>query len=182
MPPEINNSTKGKFSEPEKPDLAFKSSITEAEKSGIPAVIAQAKNEYGSWLMSQAERRYVEAVPLLRHVAQFQTSENNRIGAANTYTMLSSCLFIIGDVYSLKEAEEAAKKAVEFYPDSEDFAELRRTQVIKRITILGILARETRDQNYFNQEVNLFKQYADTLKGSKEVWLQFQKDGLVQAA
>jgi hypothetical protein len=180
MPPEIRKSQQSDniLATQKEQDTVFLNRIREAETSGVPTTLAQAKKNYGSWLMFQIERRYVEAVPLFRQVAQIQTLENNRIEAANAYTMLSSCLFLIGDVDSLKEAEDAAKKAVEFYPDSEDFADLKRTQVIKRIAILGNLAHETGDENYFNQGVNLCKQYADTLKGSKELWKKLQEEGL----
>lgn len=182
MSAETSNPTQGKSSEPENLDLGFSSSIAEAEKSGVPAIIARAKNGYGSWLMSQDQRRYAEAVPLFRQVAEIQTSQDNRIGAADAYARLSTCLFLVGDVNSLKEAEKAAEKAAELYPDSEDFTDQRTTLVSRRITILRDLKNKTKDNKYFDQGVKLCEQYADILKASKEVWKQFQEDGIAQAA
>lgn len=182
MQPEIKCSAQEKFSEPEKLDPAFSSSIRKAEKSGIPTVIAQAKNEYGLWLMSQDQRRYIEAAPLFREVAKIQESQNNRIEVANAYHRLSNCLFLIGDVEGLREAEEAVKKAIEFYPDSEDFTELKETAIIKRIAILESLAHQTGNGDYFNQGVKVCKQYAERLKNSGEVNRELQEKGFIKAA
>ncbi len=184
MSPEIKyypQPTQDIFLEPAKLDRAFKSSIRQAKKSGIPTVIAQAKNNYGSWLMSDRQRRYGEAVPLFREVAAIQESQGNEIKAADAYQRLSSCLFLIGDVESLQEAEEAVRKAIELYPDSEDFTEPKGTAVVKRIAILASLTHQTGDTDYFNQGVKVYETYAEILNG-EEVQKQLQSIGFTEAA
>lgn len=181
MSPEIKYLDQHKFLEPAKLDRAFNSSIRKAQKSGIPTVIAQAKNNYGSWLMSDPQRRYGEAVPLFREVAEIQESQGNEIKAADAYQRLSSCLFLIGDVDGLKEADEAVKKAIELYPDSEDSTEPKGTAIVKRIAILTRLTRQTGDMDYFNQRMEVYKTYAERLNG-EEVQKQLQSIGFTKAA
>lgn len=181
MPPERKYLDQEKFSEPEKLDPAFNASITKAEKSGIPTVMAQAKNNYGRWLMSKEQKRYREAVPLFQEVAKIQASQDNRIEAADAYQMVSSCALIIGDVDSLKEGEEAVKKAIELYPDSGDFTELKGTARIKHLAILASLFRQTGNMDYFNQGVELGKKYVESLN-SKGIQRELQSIGFTKAA
>lgn len=181
MPRGVEYSAQGKFSESEKLDTAFNASITEAEESGMPTKIAQAKNDYGRWLMSDRQRRYREAVPLFRDVAEIQESQGKRIESANAYQKLSTCLFLIGDVDGLKKAEEAVKKAIELYPDSEDFTELKGTARIKHLAILGSLFHQTGNMDYLNQGVELGKKYVESLN-SKGVQKELQSIGFTKAA
>jgi tetratricopeptide (TPR) repeat protein len=166
MRPEIKHSTQDKFLEPEKLDPAFKSSIRKAKKSGIPTVIAQAENNYGRWLMSDRQRRYGEAVPLFREVAEIQEAEFNMGEAAQAYHMLSSCLFLMGGVDDLKKAEEVVKKALELYPDSEEFMESKQSAIIQHISILGSLNNQTGNIDYFIQGQRICEQNAQTIQGN----------------
>lgn len=169
MPPEIRNYPQPI---PEKIDAAFNNSIMEAEKSGIPITIAIAKNEYGNWLMSQDQRRYREAAPLFQEVAEFQELQTDKTEAAHTYHMLSSCQFLIGEIDTLSEANESIKKAIEFYPDSEEFTDSKKSAIIMQIAILRNLADRTGNLDYFNQGQEVYRQYASLMINDKDKEVQ----------
>jgi tetratricopeptide (TPR) repeat protein len=155
-------------------ETVFLNSIREAEKSGIPTTIAHAKDEYGRWLMSTLQRRYNEAVPYFKGAAKIQEAEFNMGEAAQAYHMLSSCLFLIGGVDDLKEAEGVIKKAVELYPNSEEFRLSKQSALIQHIVILSSLTNQTGDIDYFIQGQRICKKYEKTLNEGKAV-----KDQLV---
>ncbi|EKD64511.1 MAG: hypothetical protein ACD_50C00361G0001 [uncultured bacterium] len=144
---------------------ALKFSIKEAENFGDQSVIVKTQNKLAHWLMT--DRRYEEAIPLFRNIAQFQElHHDDRL--AHSFHMLSSCLSHQDDSENLREGIEFAEKAFQLYGDSEEHTESKKSTVALQVSILYNLSQKTKNKDYAEKIKKVYKKHQSLFNGKND--------------
>lgn len=150
----------------EKAERLFRQSVEEAERSGFKTVIGEAKNGFALWLISPAQKRFVDAIPLFQEVAKVQKEEGNRRGEGHAHNNLVVCHTEIGKVAQVagerekaieefEKAVEEADKALELYANP-DLNHSFSARFRKSLALRG-LGKEKKDKTYFEQALAIYE-------------------------
>lgn len=135
-------------------DPLFRNSVEEAEKSGIPERIGEAKNGFALWLISPKQKRFGEAIPLFQDIAKVQEEIGNKRTAGHAHNNLVVCHNETGN---FEEAIEEADKALDLYEDPQlnhSFsARFRKTLALRG------LGKVRKDKSYFNQALEIYEEH-----------------------